>query len=91
MKKLNPKKIILTLIILIAVITVCKNYYYNHLIHLKSGVVNPASAYCGDQGGKLEIVTSTDGSQSGICLFKDGSKCEEWAFFRGECKVGEKH
>lgn len=46
---------------------------------------NPASQYCVDQGYTLEIVTAADGSQSGICRFPDGSTCEEWAFFRGEC------
>ena len=21
-----------------------------------------------------------------VCVFDDGSECEEWAYFRGECK-----
>jgi len=46
---------------------------------------NPASEYCEQQGYKLEIVTAADGSQSGICVFPDGSSCDEWAYFRGEC------
>jgi putative hemolysin len=46
---------------------------------------NPASVYCEEQGYKLEIRTATDGSQSGFCIFPDGSECDEWAFFRGEC------
>ena len=46
---------------------------------------NPASVYCTQQGNKLEIVTAADGSQSGRCVFPDGSSCEEWAYFRGEC------
>jgi putative hemolysin len=46
---------------------------------------NPASAYCEQQGNKLEIRTAADGSQTGICIFPDGSECDEWAFFRGEC------
>lgn len=46
---------------------------------------NPASVYCGDHGGKLQIVTATDGSQSGVCVFPNGSTCDEWAYFRGEC------
>lgn len=51
---------------------------------------NPASVYCEQQGGTLEIRTDADGSQGGFCLFADGSECEEWEFFRGECKEGEK-
>jgi hypothetical protein len=46
---------------------------------------NPASAFCEQQGYKLEIRTAADGSQAGICVFPDGSKCDEWTFFRGEC------
>jgi putative hemolysin len=47
---------------------------------------NPASVYCQKLGYKLEIRTNPDGSQYGVCIFPDGTECEEWAFFRGECK-----
>lgn len=50
---------------------------------------NPASVYCEQNGGRLEIRTAADGSQSGVCVFPDGSECDEWAYFRGECKSGE--
>src|SRR4030067_3150003 len=46
---------------------------------------NPASVYCEQNGNKLEIQTASDGSQNGICVFPDGSECDEWAYFRGEC------
>jgi len=46
---------------------------------------NPASVYCEQQGNKLEIVTAADGSQSGVCIFPDGTVCDEWAYYRGEC------
>jgi hypothetical protein len=46
---------------------------------------NPASVYCREQGNKFEIRTAADGSQSGVCIFLDGSTCDEWAYFRGEC------
>jgi hypothetical protein len=46
---------------------------------------NPASVYCEQNGNKLEIRTAADGSQYGICVFPDGSTCEEWACYRGEC------
>jgi hypothetical protein len=51
----------------------------------QAGMPNPASVYCTQQGNKLEIRTATDGSQSGICIFPDGSTCDEWAYYRGEC------
>ncbi len=46
---------------------------------------NPASVYCVQNGSKLEIRTAADGSQSGVCVFQDGSACDEWAYYRGEC------
>ena len=49
---------------------------------------NPASVYCEQHGNKLEIHTAADGSQSGACVFPDGSTCDEWAYFRGECGFG---
>jgi len=46
---------------------------------------NPASAFCVEQGFRSEIRTAVDGSQAGYCIFPDGSECDEWAYFRGEC------
>ena len=51
----------------------------------QAGMPNPASVYCTQQGNKLEIRTAADGSQNGICIFPDGSTCDEWAYYRGEC------
>jgi putative hemolysin len=51
----------------------------------QAGIPNPASVYCEQNGNKLEIQTASDGSQSGVCVFPDGSTCDEWAYFRGEC------
>ena len=51
----------------------------------QAGMPNPASVYCKQNGNKLEIRTAADGSQNGICIFPDGSTCDEWAYFRGEC------
>jgi putative hemolysin len=47
-------------------------------------IANPASVYCEQQGGNLKIVDTPDGQQ-GICKLKDGTECDEWAYFRGEC------
>ncbi len=51
----------------------------------QTDIPNPASVYCEQNGNKLEIRTAADGSQSGVCVFADGSTCDEWAFYRGEC------
>lgn len=53
-----------------------------------SNLANPASVNCEQKGNRLEIRTAADGSQVGICIFPDGSQCEEWAFLRGECSQG---
>jgi len=51
----------------------------------QANMPNPASVYCEQNGNKLEIRTAPDGSQSGVCVFPDGSACDEWAYYRGEC------
>jgi len=56
---------------------------------IKIGMPNPASEFCIKKGGKLEIRTNADGGQFGICHLPDGTKCEEWAFFKGECGLGD--
>lgn len=45
------------------------------------GTVNPASTYCINQGGKLEIRNETNG-QVGYCHLKNGQVVEEWEYFR---------
>jgi len=49
---------------------------------------NPASVYCEEQGGTVEMRTS-DAGEYGVCVFPDGSECDEWAFFEGACSPGE--
>lgn len=48
-------------------------------------IANPASVNCIEKGGKLSIVDKPEG-QVGMCTFSDGTVCEEWAYFRGECQ-----
>ncbi len=48
------------------------------------GLANPAAVYCEEQGGQISIKTFESG-QRGFCLFNDGSQCDEWDFFRGDC------
>lgn len=53
------------------------------------GLANPASEYCEENGGTLEILEDETGGQVGYCIFLDGSECEEWAYYNGECQPGE--
>jgi putative hemolysin len=54
----------------------------------QAALPNPASVFCEEQGGRLEIRTDASGGQAGFCVFADGSECEEWAYIRGECQPG---
>ena len=44
-------------------------------------IANPASQHCIDQGGTLDIVDEAAG-QVGYCVLPDGTRVEEWEFFR---------
>ncbi len=50
-----------------------------------SGIANPASVYCEEQGYVLEMRTNENGTY-GMCISGD-KECEEWTFFRGECSL----
>lgn len=52
------------------------------------GMPNPASVYCEAKGYRPGTRTDANGGQYGVCVFPDGTECEEWAFFRGECQMG---
>jgi len=45
-------------------------------------MANPASVYCEEQWGTLNL-------EEGLCMFSDGSYCEEWSYYRDECQPGE--
>ncbi|MDX1417415.1 MAG: DUF333 domain-containing protein [Candidatus Promineifilaceae bacterium] len=49
-----------------------------------TGAANPASEYCVELGGSVEIRDESDG-QVGYCMLPGGSECDEWELFRGEC------
>lgn len=49
------------------------------------GLANPASTYCIENGGKLEIRKTQNGADYGVCIF-DNFECEEWDFYRGTCQ-----
>ena len=49
------------------------------------GMANPASVFCQEQGGTLEIREGPDG-QSGYCHLPDGRVIEEWELYRAHHK-----
>ena len=54
------------------------------------GMANPASVYCVEQGGESITKQNKDGSEYGICKFKDGKEVDEWEFYRKNHDLTEK-
>jgi putative hemolysin len=76
------RRIIFVLILLMSLVlfTGCRR---------EPGLANPASVYCEENSGTVEIREDESGGQVGYCIFPDGSECEEWAYYNGECQPGE--
>ena len=86
-------KRIFTFTIILMAMTACTTFQVQTLESSgtdipQANIPNPASVYCTQHGNKLEIRTAADGSQSGVCIFPEGSTCDEWAYLRGECSPG---
>ena len=45
------------------------------------GFANPASVYCKNLGGRLDIVKEEKG-EVGYCTLPSGERIEEWALYR---------
>lgn len=65
----------------------CENPWEAKCIKYKDNVwmANPASVYCENNWWNL-VIENDENGQIWICVFNDWSSCEEWAFFRWECK-----
>jgi hypothetical protein len=50
-----------------------------------TGMANPSAVYCEEQNLTYEIRTNPDGSQSGVCILSDGTECDGWEYYRGDC------
>ena len=72
----------ITILAVLAVsVSACSSIQTTDSKQAKLGLANPASQYCVDQGGKLEIVKETNG-EVGYCHLANGEKVEEWTLFR---------
>jgi len=83
------KSVRISMIVLISAIfalTACKSVTLQPTATIE--IPNPASVFCKENGGTLEMRQAADGSVAGFCHFSDGSECDEWAYFRGECRPG---
>ncbi|MFV4925447.1 I78 family peptidase inhibitor [Acinetobacter baumannii] len=62
-------------------LTACSSVQNKDSTPPKIGSPNPASQYCVEQGGKLEIRNEANG-QVGYCHLPNGQVVEEWKLFR---------
>lgn len=74
------KKIIFLSLALVS-LTACSSAQHKDSTPPKIGSPNPASQYCVEQGGKLEIRNEANG-QVGYCHLPNGQVVEEWKLFR---------
>lgn len=55
----------------------------------KVGMANPVSVYCEKKGGKSINVKDKDGNEVGKCQFKNGTRVDEWSYYRENNPVNE--
>ena len=51
------------------------------LLAILMAIANPASVFCVQRGGRVDIVSTPKG-EVGYCVLPDGRRIEEWKFFR---------
>jgi len=94
--------IAITLILMLLLLAACKSAPQKYMaskeeaqkerIEQKSGIANPASTFCINQSGNAwSVKEDSEGNQQGVCSFSDGSWCDEWDYFRGNCKPGSNY
>jgi putative hemolysin len=86
-RKAKKNKFILPIVLVMIVVAVGAVVLYTDYIRPSSAIANPASTKCQSDGGQEKIIDGLLG-QSGLCMFPDGSVCDEWAYYRGECSKG---
>ncbi|MCS7134480.1 MAG: DUF333 domain-containing protein [Candidatus Pacearchaeota archaeon] len=84
-KEKKKKLFVLFFFILVAILLISVLFIFRDREKKdKATLPNPASKYCIENNGTLEIRKKEHGYY-GVCIFPDGSECEEWAFYRNEC------
>jgi putative hemolysin len=53
----------------------------------RAALANPASVNCEKLGGR-HVIRNLPRGQVGMCVFKDGRVCDEWALYRDDRCVG---
>ncbi len=79
-----------TIAIVIGLLVIAGGVYYAYTAGVFGGaeelsIPNPASIYCEQAlGGTIELVSSSDGGQVGLCHLPDGSVCNEWVLYNNQ-------
>ncbi len=88
----SKKGFVLVLILIIIIVGVVFGFVYyknksseNISKLLIPGMPNPSSVNCGNNGFKNLLDSA---GSVGYCLFKDGTACEEWAYYNNKCVPG---
>ncbi len=91
---MGPLAWIIIIIIVILVLILLYGYTYQktssfitkRLLNPNNRIdlANPASVYCAMRGFTT-FIRDTPNGQVGYCIFPDGSECDEWAYYRGQC------
>ncbi len=79
LERRSTMKKIMCLGVMLAALTGCAGQQLDETPRI--GMPNPASAFCIEQGGQLDIHNEVDG-QVGYCRLPDGKVVEEWALYR---------
>lgn len=85
----SSSRILPTALLVAVLMAACERTPERTPVPTQAALPNPASVFCEEQGGTLDIRTDASGGQTGFCVFSDGTECEEWAFFRNECQPGQ--
>ncbi len=97
MKKQTKRLIVIFFVITVVTGIVLVGFYFNRNMtkpEENNGANNndtigeipdPAGYLCHELGYKTQVITDEKGGQYGICIFPDGTECEEWSFYAGQC------
>ncbi len=83
MTQRRSRLLTMTIALWIAVLAGCGSDSKPTVTTTATGIANPASEFCVKQGGTVEIVDAASG-QVGYCNLPDGTRVEEWAYFRSQ-------
>lgn len=81
MKLRRLPQVVAPVVVLVAVLAACgDDDDEDEPSQTTTALANPASVFCVEQGGEVEIVDE-EGGQVGYCILPDGTRIEEWEYF----------